>query len=186
MRVPTRGNQTLDLILSNMPHVYNKDLVQTFPPFDLSVHLVVSLEPKPRSRHNTGSRRCFTRRDTRASRKCELGRYFGSIDWSILDSVQDCESKLQLFQDLVKIGLDTIMPLKTVKLHVNDPPWVTAEFKALIKARQKAFAQGDTEGYRHLRNISNRERKVCRGKFYAPKVANLKTTKPSQCGEKLK
>ena len=56
--------------------------------------------------------------------KCELGRYFGSIDWSILDSVQDCESKLQLFQDLVKIGLDTIMPLKTVKLQVNDPPWV--------------------------------------------------------------
>ena len=119
VRVPTRGNQTLDLILTNMPHVYNKDLVQTFPPFGLSDHLVVSLEPKPRSRHNTGSRRSFTRRDTRASRKCELGRYFGSIDWSILDSVQDCESKLQLFQDLVKIGLDTIMPLKTVKLHVN-------------------------------------------------------------------
>lgn len=71
--------------------------------------------------------------------------------------MQDCESKLQLFQDLVKIGLDTIMPLKTVKLHVNDPPLVTAEFKALIKARQKAFAQGDTEGYRHLRNITYRE-----------------------------
>ena len=186
MRVPTRGNQTLDLILTNMPHVYNKHLVQTFPPFGLSDHLVVSLEPKPWSRHNTGSRRSFTRRDTRASRKCELGRYFGCIDWSILDSVQDCESKLQLFQDLVKIGLDSIMPLKTVKLHVNDPPWVTAEFKALIKARQKAFAQGDTEGYRHLRNITNRERKVWRRKIYASKVANLKTTKPSQWWREVK
>ena len=100
--------------------------------------------------------------------------------------MQDCESKLQLFQDLVKIGLDTIMPLKTVKLHVNDPPWVTAEFKALIKARQKAFAQGDTEGYRHLRNITYRERKVCRGKFYASKVANLKTTKPNQWWREVK
>ena len=49
VRVPTRGNQTLDLILTNMPHVYNKDLVQTFPPFGLSDHLVVSLEHKPRS-----------------------------------------------------------------------------------------------------------------------------------------
>ena len=78
------------------------------------------------------------------------------------------------------------MPLKTVKLHVNDPPWVTAEFKALIKARQKAFAQGDTEGYRHLRNITYRERKVCRGKFYASKVANLKTTKPSQWWREVK
>ena len=78
------------------------------------------------------------------------------------------------------------MPLKTVKLHVNDPPWVTAEFKALIKARQKAFAQGDTEGYRHLRNITYRERKVCRGKFYSSQVANLKTTKPSQWWREVK
>ena len=100
--------------------------------------------------------------------------------------MQDCESKLQLFQVLVKIGLDTIMPLKAFKLHVNDPPWVTAEFKALIKARQKAFAQDDTEGYRHLWNITNRERKVCRGKFYASKVANLKTTKPNQWWREVK
>ena len=87
VRVPTRGNQTLDIILTNMPHVYKKDLVYTLLPFGLSDHLVVSLESKPRSRHNTGSHRSFTRRNTRASRKCELGRYFGSIDWSILDSV---------------------------------------------------------------------------------------------------
>ena len=45
VRVPTRGNQTLDLILTNMPHVCNKDLVQTFPPLGLSDHLVGSLEP---------------------------------------------------------------------------------------------------------------------------------------------
>ena len=72
------------------------------------------------------------------------------------------------------------MPLKTIKLHVNDAPWVSAEFKAPIKSRQKAYAHGDTKRFRHLRNITNRERKLCRGKFYATKVANLKTTKPSQ------
>ena len=32
---------------------------------------------------------------------------------------------------------------------------LTAEFKALTKARQKASAQGNTEGDRHLRNITN-------------------------------
>ena len=116
VRVPTRGDQTLDLILTNMPQVYNEDLVQTFPPFGLSDHVVVLLEPKPRCMRNTSSRRCITRRDTRERRKCELGRYFGSIDWSILKSLPDCESKLRLFHDLVKSGLDTIMPLKTIKL----------------------------------------------------------------------
>ena len=78
------------------------------------------------------------------------------------------------------------MPLKTFKLHVNDPPRVTAEFNSLIKAHQKAFAQGDTEGYRHLRNITNREGKVCHRKFCTSKVANLKTTKLSQWWREVK
>ena len=186
VRVPTRGDQTLDLIITHMPHFYNKDLVQTFSPFGLSAHFVVLLEPNLRSMRNTSNHRSLTRRDTHPSRKRELGRYLCSIDWSVLDSAPDCESKLQLFQDLVKIGLDTIMPLKTIKLHVNDAPWVSAEFKAPIKSRQKAYAHGDTKRFRHLRNITNRERKLCRGKFYATKVANLKTTKPSQWWNEVK
>jgi len=48
------------------------------------------------------------------------------------------------------------------------------------------LAEGDFEGYRHLRNITNRERKVCRGKFYASKVASLKTTWPSQWWREVK
>ena len=120
MRVPTRGDQTLDLIITHMPHFYNKDLVQTFSPFGLSAHFVVLLEPNLRSMRNTSNHRSLTRRDTHPSRKRELGRYLGSIDWSVLDSAPDCESKLQLFQDLVKIGLNTIMPLKTIKLSVSD------------------------------------------------------------------
>lgn len=43
VRVPTRGDRTLDLILANVPQVYNKDLVQTFPPFGLSDHVVAKL-----------------------------------------------------------------------------------------------------------------------------------------------
>ena len=176
VRVPTRGDQTLDLTITNMSQFCNKDLIQTFSPSGLSDHFVVLLEPKLRSMRNTCSRRSLTRRDTRPSRKCDPGTYLGSIDSSVLDSVPDCESKLQLFHDLVKIGLDTIMPLKTIKLHIDDAPWVSAEFKALIKSRQKAFTQGDTVRFRHPRNITNRERKLCRGRNYATKVANLKTT----------
>ena len=83
VRVLTRGDQTLDLIITNMPHLYNKDLVQTFSPFGLSDYFVILLEPNLRSTRNTSSRRSL---------------------WL----------------------------------------WVSAEFKDLIKSRQKAFAQGDT------------------------------------------
>ena len=188
VHVPTRGDRTLDLIITNMPQFSKEEFLQIFSPFGLSDHSVVLLEPILKSKRTTSSRRLITRRDTRSSRKCELGRCLGSIDWSVLDSDTNCESKLQLFQDLVKIGLDTIMPLKTFKIHVDDAPWVTAEFKALIKSLQKAFsfAQGDTERYRLLRNITNGERKLCRSKYYNNKVANLRTTKPSHWWKKVK
>ena len=88
------------------------------------------------------------------------------------------EDKLQLLTEIITICLDIIKAVK--QFNTDDPPWITAEFKALIKRRQKAFAKGDTERFRHLRNAVNRERKSLRGKSYASKVNNLKDLKPSQ------
>ena len=135
VRVPTRGDSTLDLIITNMPQLYNKNQVLTLPPFGLSDHNVVLLPPTSRPSRDTSSRRTMTRRNTRPSRKLELGRFLSSIDWSVLNSSADCDNRLRLFCDLVKTGLDIIMPFKSFRLHVNDAPWVTAEFKNFIKQR---------------------------------------------------
>ena len=176
---PTRGHQILDLIITNMPNLYDKKHMQSFSPFGLSDHLVLLLQPKLRTVRTT-SRRVVTRRDTRSSRKQELGRYLSSIDWSFVELVNGCENKLSLFLDLVRIGVDTIMPLKLVKVHINDPPGVNGEFKKLIKLRQIAYARGEQLRFRQLRNIVNRERKVLRSRYHNPKVANLKNVRPSQ------
>ena len=94
-----------------MLQLYDKELIQTFPPFDLSDHSMVLLEPKSRYMRNTSSLRSFTQRDTQPTCKCELSRYLGSLDWSAPVFAPNCQSKLQLFCDLVKISLDTIIPL---------------------------------------------------------------------------
>ena len=62
------------------------------------------------------------------------------------------------------------MPLKRVKAHVYDPPWVTLDFKKLIKARQQACSNGKIEINHHYRNLVNRERKIIRNRFFASKV----------------
>ena len=36
------------------------------------------------------------------------------------------------------------MPIERVKVHVNDCPWITPNFKELIRHRQNAFISGDT------------------------------------------
>ena len=92
----------------------------------------------------------------------------------------NCENKLQLFVELVQIGRGNIMPLQTTKLHVNVPTWFTPELKDLIKLRQRAFKNDDKELFRLYRNRVNRERKICRARFFSSKVQHLKESKPSQ------
>ena len=77
---PTRGDQILDLVLTNLPQLYDSKAVQTFPPFGMSDHNVVLVRPKARPKGNGCSMKTTARRDTRPSRKLELGRYLSSID----------------------------------------------------------------------------------------------------------
>jgi hypothetical protein len=72
---PTRGDRILDLVLTNLPQIYDMNSVQILPPFGLSDHNVVLLHPKVRSPQEGPSRKVITKRDTRTSRKLELGRY---------------------------------------------------------------------------------------------------------------
>ena len=75
--------------------------------------------------------------------------------------------------------MDHIMPVKHRRIHVNDAPWITAEFKNLVRLGQQAFNNEDKESYSLYRNAVNRERKSLRNKYFASKVDNLKFTKPS-------
>ena len=63
------------------------------------------------------------------------------------------------------------MPFERVKVHVNDCPWITANFKELIRHRQNAFISGDIVRVRKFRNLINRERKILQKKFFTSKVS---------------
>ena len=106
--------------------------------------------------------------------------------WSLVERAQGCAAKVQLFTDVVKTGLNIIIPVKKSKIHARDAPWVSPEFKELVKLRPKAFSNGDVSLFHYYRNAVNRERKALRGRFYASKVNQLKHTKPSQWWNSIK
>ena len=103
VRSPTRGDRILDLVLTNLPQIYDKNGVEILPPFGLSDHNVVLLHPKVRSRQEGPCRKVITKRDTRISRKLELGRYLNSINWSIFDSIENCELPYILACNVISI-----------------------------------------------------------------------------------
>ena len=176
VHLPSRKDQTLDLIITNLFQHYSSDSLSIHPPFELSDHNVVTLYPKVRS-VDTQTQNVVQKRDTR--RKSELGRYLCSINWSLIETVLSCEDKNTLFVNLVRTGLDIIMPVKDTKVHANNPPWITAEFKKLIQSRQRAFHENNVTLYRAYRNRINKERKRLRSNFFEMKISHLKETTQS-------
>ena len=147
VRSPTRGDRILDLVLTNLPQTYDKNGVEILPAFGLSDHNVALLHPKVRSGQEGLSGKVITKRYTRISRKLELGRYLNSINWSIVDSLENCEDKLELMTNLIINGLNHIIRIERVKVHVNDCPWITPSFKELIRSLSQVskFNQSRTE-----------------------------------------
>ena len=76
---------------------------------------------------------------TRHPPEKRIGEILCSIHWSSMESVSSCEDKNILYINFFKTSLDIIMPVKVIKVHANDPPWITAEFKKLIKTDSELF-----------------------------------------------
>ena len=93
VKTNTRGNNILDLIITNIPQYYRKENLQSFPPFGLSDHNVLLLTPKNRPT-SPNRRKIIMKRNVSVARKNELGRYLSSINWDIVDSGKTCEEKL--------------------------------------------------------------------------------------------
>ena len=171
----TRGNRTLDLMLTNLEQYYQ--LPVRLPPFGLSDHFTVFIEPKLRTDHKT-NKRIRQSRDLRPSRRAAMGAFINDFDWSVLNQFQTCEKKLNYFQSVISTGMDILLTVKKSRICNYEPPWMNHHLKSLIHKRQLALATANKHRFNHLRNAVNRERKKCRSKFYESKVKQLKSSHP--------
>ena len=176
MKFPTRGNATLDLFLTNMGDHFATP--EPYPPFGLSDHCTVFVRPKERI-PNQKTRKSISIRDKRDSNKARLGRYFRNIDWSCVTYQPSCEENLKVSSNLVDIGINNIMPERSIRVYPKDCPWMSVRLKKLIRMRQQAF-DSNRHGlaYKFYRNAVNKERKLYKGKYYASKVQDLKGVNP--------
>ncbi len=139
----------------------------------------MSVLPKTRTSRQA-SKKLISVQDTRTSKKTSLGRYLNSIDWSVINVHDECETKYDMFTKLVKIGLDNIMSEKTFKVYPTDVPWITTKLKDLIiRLRQLDFhADRNSLRFKFHRSVVYRERKRCKSLYYSSKVESLKGSNP--------
>ena len=167
IKFPTRGQNTLDLILSNLNSFYGDPI--KLPSFGLSDHVSIKVLPLTRSLFPKPIYRIKSR-DLRPTTRLALRKYLEEVDINTLVNDQiSCEKKAEIFELIIKIGFDMLLPIKSKVKVSNEPPWMTQALRSLIHRRQKALANGDLMTFRSLRNQVNRERKSLRAKCYEKK-----------------
>ena len=109
---------------------------QGFPAFGLSDHNSIVAFPKNLSQR-VNTKKVVIIRDKRTSRKAEMGRYLAAIDWSSLfASLDTCEDMWNVFHAAVQSGFDILMPIKWIRIHPDDAPWM----KGLVRLEKRAIA----------------------------------------------
>ena len=173
---PTRGPNTLNQIFT-----------KRLPPFGLSDHLTIVMPPKVREKSGKPKSKVIKIRDKRPSKKSSFGRYLSNIPWAnFLSDDKSSKVKLTLFTDIIDLGLNILMPEKSIRVYPTDRPWMNAEIKSLIQKRQKAFNSGNLIDFKKLRSKVNRERKRCRQLYDQNKIHNLHNTKPRNWWNEIK
>ena len=131
---PTRGKNTLDLILSNLPHPVT---VQAFPPLGKSDHCVILAEFSPVTlRTEPVSQRRVWRYN-----QADWGRmrhFIRQTDWQHILSHHPEHACVQLTARIQE-GMDRFIPSKHLSVRTCDPVWWTPECSPAVSARNRAW-----------------------------------------------
>ena len=74
-----------------------------------------------------------------------------------------------MFTQVINSGVDTYFPKRTVKFHQEDKLFITGRNKTFIVNGDKAFAKGDKQKFKSLRNNVRDEIKNEKQKYYRVK-----------------
>ena len=175
VRSPTRGSSVLDKIYTSLKDWYEVPVV--LPNIGRSDHSAVVMSPKQRSTDG-GEDVMVVVRSQDVNSRALLCQAITQTDWTPLYGMDTCDEMTQAFYSTITSLLDHYLPLTTVKRHTTDKPWVTDQFRHLIRCRQHAFKTRQMARYRALLNRVQRATRTLRRKFYARKMEGLRASNP--------
>ncbi len=174
---PTRGNNTLDKVLTNMKDYYNTPVI--LPNIGKSDHSTVKVTPSC-YRPPTGSKVKVTTRVMGNNEKAFFAQEIQRVNWNPLLRLESCQEQLDYFISTITGLFETHFPKKEVFRHESDKPWVTDSFRKLVRKRQYAYLNGNDSEYKLLRNKVNHMRTKLRSDYFKNKVSELKESNVKQ------
>ena len=159
---PTLRAKVLDIILTNMPGLYNEpEIVPPIPvdnpdkggvPSDHSGVVVLPLSDtsKPVLRRKI----CRTVRPITSSSINNLGQVFVNENWHFMDPSLSSTDLTELFQYYTGQILDIFCPTKVCFVRPGEKPWVTENLKVMRRKVQREYERhGKTRKYSEMNQL---------------------------------
>ena len=154
---PTRKQEVLDVLLTNLFLFYNTpiiippvqpDLPGQGVPSDHSVPLCIpNRDPtNPPERHY----RTVVCRPLPESKVRDFGQWMIRETWGNIKNEEEPNIQVNVFQSIIAEKLDMYPPQKCVKLGIEDKPFMTSELKSL-KRKREYRANGKSGKYSKLK-----------------------------------
>ena len=140
VKVPTRKDATLDLILTNKTNTHYKNPI-TLPSIGTSDHLSILYEPINDQKVIPEKTKTITRKFHKSA-MIQFGIWLINFDWSFLLNINDVNLKIAYFFEIMWIMIDKFFPPIKIVAAKNDKEWITPKIKSLIAQRQKAHHSG--------------------------------------------
>jgi len=182
----TRRRNILDKIYTNIPSWFHTPIV--LPPIGTSDHNTLLLcTVDSRSVMSNESRVDYSYvRSNDNSRKTFLAHALKNHNWSLMYSMDDCNSMVTYFYNVIHSMLDTFLPFRIIAKMPSDKPWINERLKELITQRQLAWHKQDTKRYHVLRNSVQREVRNLRRRYYKRCVSSLRNAGPRKWWQAVK
>jgi len=185
VKVATRGVATLDKIYTNIQDLYNQPI--SLPPIGKSDHNTVIMQGKQQQRMLYKEPYVYQLvRSKDHNNKVLLAHALNSFNWSTMYRLNKCEEMLDYLYTVVYGLLDVHLPLRLVRKHVNDKPWIDNNFRSLIRRRQFAWTHQNWTEYRLYRNKVQRAASFLRTNYYRKRAQGLRKCKPRNWWQEIK
>ena len=163
VKIPTRKNATLDLILTNINNKLYKNPI-SLPNIGNSDHLCVLYEPIiTKNTHATNYK--TTIRKFHNSAMIEFGSWITRFNWNILLMINDVNLKVKYFFEIMWFMIDKFFPPIQVVMSSNDKVWITPKIKYLIAERQRAHLSKNIEAKELLAKKVKKEIKMAKIRY---------------------
>jgi hypothetical protein len=151
VKTPTRGNNILDVFITNTPHYWKK--IKVAKSLVRSDHKMIIAYP----REVIKTKRTYSYfRDVRHHRKLDMWRELEDVDWNeIRKEEQSVDEMVEKLYNSIWPKFEKSFPMIKVRTSTRDPPFMSRLVRHLLKQRKRAIKARNSEANTRLQGGIN-------------------------------